>query len=243
MMALSRMRTGGQYQTAGYPSPIKDNQLIAETLKGIKNVHGAAQSQKAPIITEDLRLMLRVIPSRLIGIRDRALLLVGFAGAFRRSELVALDFEDVRFTTEGLLLTIRRSKTDQVGEGRQVAIPQGRHEETCVVRAPRAWLEASGITTGALFRPINRHGHIAPARLTPHAVALIVKRYAGAIGLERQSFSGHSLRAGFVTSAARAGEPECRIMRTTGHRSIEMVLRYVRNANAFTDNAGLALGL
>ena len=231
------------HKSAGYPSPVKDNQLIAETLKGIRRTHGAAVTQKAPVLTEDLRMMLRTLPEKLLGVRDRALLLIGFAGAFRRSELVSLDVADLSFTAEGLLITLRRSKTDQDGAGRQVAIPCGAHEQTCPVRAARAWLGQSGITEGAVFRPINRHCRILHARLTPNAVARIVKRYVAATGLNADSFSGHSLRAGFVTSAARAGEPERRIMRTTGHKSVEMVLRYVRRANVFSDNSALALGL
>jgi len=231
------------HKAAGFASPIKDNALIAETLKGIKRIHGTAQNQKAPVLTEDLRMMLRMLPNNLLGIRDRALLLVGFAGAFRRSELVALDVADLKFTPEGLLLTLRRSKTDQEAEGRQVAIPHGTHQETCPVRALQAWLEASDIAEGPIFRPMRRGGRVLPARLSDHAVALVVKRYAEAAGMSVELFSGHSLRAGFVTSAARAGAPERQIMRTTGHKSIEMLLRYVRAANVFADNAALALGL
>jgi len=231
------------HKSAGYPSPVKDNQLIAETLKGIKRRHGAAVTQKAPVMTEDLRMMLRALPDNFLGVRDRALLLIGFAGAFRRSELVSLDVADLSFTTEGLLITLRRSKTDQDGEGRPVAIPHGAHEQTCPVRAAQAWLERAGIGEGAVFRPVDRHGKLAVTRLSDQAIALVVKRCAGRVGMSVASFAGHSLRAGFVTSAARAGEPERRIMRQTGHKSIEMVLRYVRQANAFSDNASLALGL
>ncbi|MDQ2839751.1 MAG: site-specific integrase [Acidobacteriota bacterium] len=231
------------HKTAGFPSPVKDNALIAETLKGIKRTHGTAPCQKAPVLTEDLRMMLRSLPKNLLGIRDRVLLLIGFAGAFRRSELVSLDISHLTFSAEGLLINLVRSKTDQEGEGRSVGIPHGNHPETCPVRALQAWLAVSAITAGAIFRPVDRHGRISPNRLSDHSVGLIVKRYAAAIGLPVGSFSGHSLRAGFVTSAARAGEPERRIMRQTGHRSIEMVLRYVRQANLFTDNAALALGL
>jgi site-specific recombinase XerD len=234
---------GKAHKSAGYPSPVKDNQLIAETLKGIKRTHGAAVAQKAPVLTEDLRLMLRTLPDKLIGVRDRALLLIGLAGAFRRSELVGPDVSDLSFTAEGLLITLRRSKTDQDGEGRQVAIPFGAHEQTCPVRALQAWLKQSGITDGAVFWPISRHGKLSSARLSDQAVALVVKRYVGRVGLSADSFAGHSLRAGFVTSAARAGESERRIMRTTGHKSVEMVLKYVRQANVFSDNAALALGL
>jgi site-specific recombinase XerC len=126
------------HKSAGFASPIKDDQLIAETLKGIKRTHGTKSKQKAPVLTEDLRMMLRMLPDNLLGIRDRAVLLVGFAGAFRRSELVALDVADLQFTAEGLLITLRRSKSDQDGVGRQMAIPYGTHEETCTVRAVHA---------------------------------------------------------------------------------------------------------
>jgi integrase len=234
---------GKAHKTAGFPSPVKDNALIAETLKGIKRVHGTAATQKAPLLTEDLRVILRTLPRRLLGVRDRALLLVGFAGAFRRSELVGLDVADLRFQAEGLLITLRRSKTDQEAAGREVAIPHGNHAETCPVRALQRWLDAAGITEGPAFRPIDRHENIGASRLSNKAVALVIKRCVQAAGLDAAQFSGHSLRAGFVTSAARAGEPERRIMRQTGHKSIEMVLKYVRQANAFTDNAALALGL
>jgi site-specific recombinase XerD len=231
------------HKAAGYDSPIRENVLISETLKGIKRTHGSAVARKAPILTDDLRLMLRCLPEKLLGIRDRALLLVGFVGAFRRSELVSLDVADLKFTSEGLLVTLRRSKTDQEGAGRGVAIPHGAHESTCPVRAVQAWLAASTIEEGPVFRRLNRHGHIFPERLSDHAVALVVKRYASKAGLDAGALAGHSLRAGFVTSAARAGEPERRIMRQTGHRSVEMVMRYVRSANIFSDNAAVALGL
>lgn len=234
---------GKAHNAAGFASPIKDNMLVAETLKGIKRTHGVAPKQKAPVLTDDLRVMLRVLPENLHGARDRALLLMGFAGAFRRSELVALDVDDLRLKPEGLLVMLRRSKTDQEAEGRQVAIPHGSHQETCPVRALQVWLEAACITDGPVFRPIRKGGALCPTRLSGHAVARVVKAYAKAAGLSEDTFSGHSLRAGFVTSAARAGEPERRIMRQTGHKSIEMVLRYVRQANAFSDNAASALGL
>jgi integrase len=194
------------------------------------------------VLTEDLRAMLRA-PSNLLGIRDQALLLTGFAGAFRRSGLVALDVSDLTFGPEGLLIKIRRSKTDQEGSGRDVAIPHGTYELTCPVRVMRKWLEAVAIVEKPIFRSGHRGGIVLSGRLSGHGVGRIVKRYAKATGVTVASFSGHSLRAGFVTSAARAGEPERRIMRQTGHKSIEMVLRYVRRANAFSDNAALALGL
>lgn len=231
------------HKAAGFVSPMKDNILVAETLKGIKRTHGIAARQKTPVLVEDLRVMLRLLPDDLRGIRDRALLLVGFAGAFRRSELVALDVADLEFQAEGLLITLRCSKTDQEGSGRKVAIPEGAHTETCPVRVMRLWLDSATISEGPVFRPMRKGGCIRPIRLTGHAVAAVVKKYAKAAGLVVDLFSGHSLRAGFVTSAARAGEPERRMMRQTGHKSIEMVLRYVRHANAFSDNAVRSLGL
>ena len=234
---------GKAHKAAGFSSPIQDSILIAETLKGIKRTHGTAPKQKAPVLTEDLRVMLRLLRDNLQGKRDRAILLVGFAGAFRRSELVGLDITDLKFQSEGLLVTLRRSKTDQEGEGRYVAIPNGFHSDTCPVRALENWLQAAAITDGPVFRPVRKGGTLGGTRLTGHAIASVVKRYARKAGLPVDLFSGHSLRAGFVTSAARAGEPERRIMRQTGHKSIEMVLRYVRQANAFTDNAASALGL
>jgi integrase len=231
------------HKTAGLASPVKDNALVFEVLKGLKRVHGTAVTQKAPVLTDDLRLMLRHLPEDLLGIRDRALLLIGFAGAFRRSELVGLNVEDLAFTPEGLQITLRRSKTDQEGTGRDVAIPFGAHASTCPVAALRAWLDAAALTEGPVFRQMRRHGRMSPARLSDHAVAVVVKGYAAAAGLDPKNYSGHSLRAGLVTSAARAGVPERIIMRQTGHRSVEMVLRYVRQANAFRENALNSLGL
>lgn len=231
------------HKTAGLSSPVKDNALIFETLKGIKRTHGTAVVQKAPVLTDDLRLMLRGMPAGLLGLRDRALLLVGFAGAFRRSELVSLDVEDLTFSAEGLLLRLRRSKTDQEAEGRDVAIPFGLKGDTCPVCALKAWLHAAAITTGPVFRSMRCGGRVLPGRLSDHAVAVLVKKHAVAAGLDQAQFSGHSLRAGLVTSAARAGVPERVIMRQTGHRSVEMVLKYVRSANAFHENALNSLGL
>jgi integrase len=208
---------GKAHKAAGLFWVVQNSVLVAETLKGIKRTHGTAYKQKSPILTEDLRIMLRLMPGNLHGVRDRAILLVGFAGAFRRSELVGLDTGDLKFQAEGLLVTLRRSKTDQEGEGRLIAIPHGCHTDTCPVRALHNWLEAANIDDGPVFRPIRKGGCLLDTRLTGHAVASIVKRHANLAGLPADLFSGHSLRAGFVTSAARAGEPERRIMRQTGH--------------------------
>jgi integrase len=176
----------------------------------------------------------------LVGLRDRALLLVGFAGAFRRSELVALDVSDVEVGEDGLTVTLRRSKTDQEGAGRKVGIPRGSTPETCPVRALRAWLETAAITESALFRSVNRHGRVG-SRLSDKHVAIAVKEAAAPVGLDVKSFAGHSLRAGLVTSAAIQGRSDRSIMNQTGHRSVAMVQRYVRDASLFRDNAAQGL--
>jgi integrase len=187
--------------------------------------------------------MLATLPDGLAGTRDRALLLTGFAGAFRRSELVGLDRADLEFNARGLVITLRRSKTDQEGHGRKVALPYGSTFETCPVRSMQAWLEESGITDGPLFRKINRHGQLHLARLCGSAVALTVKRSVRAAGLDPSKYSGHSLRSGFATAAAIAGASERAIMNQTGHQSSKMVRRYIRDGNLFRDNAAAKLGL
>ena len=187
--------------------------------------------------------MVKATPDALLGVRDRALLLVGFAGAFRRSELVGLDKQDCEFTNDGLVLMLRRSKNDQEAQGRKVAIPYGSHPETCPVRALQEWLEASGITEGALFRSMNRHRQIQSKRLSGYGVALVVKRYAEAAGLDPAKYAGHSLRAGLATSAAIGGASERSIMAQTGHKSVAMVRRYIREGSMFRENAAAKVGL
>jgi Phage integrase family len=150
----------------------------------------------------ELRRALAALPASLLGLRDRALLLAGWAGAFRRSSLVSLDVDDLAFGADGVALTIRRDKTDQEGHGRVVAVPFGSAAEVCPVRSLRAWLDAAGVTEGAVFRSVDRHGRVSPARLSDRAVALVVKRAVASIGGEAASFAGHSLRAGFATAAA-----------------------------------------
>jgi integrase len=174
------------------------------------------------------------------GIRDRSLLLLGFAGAFRRSELVSLDVSDLEFVDRGLLVNLRRSKTDQEGEGRKIAIPFARGA-VCPVRALRDWLEIGGITHGPIFRPINRHGNISGERLTAHAVATIVKERAAALGLNPARYAGHSLRAGLITSAAAIGVSVWKIKAQSGHRSDAILSRYIRDADLFTNNAAGAV--
>jgi integrase len=179
----------------------------------------------------------------MIGTRDRAIVLLGFAGAFRRSELVGLDTEDCAFGRDGLTVTLRRSKTDQEGQGRKIGIPYGSNPETCPVRVLQAWIGRAGITAGPLFRALNRHGQLQPGRLSGIDVARVVKKLAQRSGLDGAKYAGHSLRAGHATSAAIAGASERSIMNQTGHRSVQMVRRYIRDGSLFRENSAGKLGL
>lgn len=230
------------HKAAGFESPAGSAPVKA-VMSGIRRVHGSAQKGKAPVLTDDIHRMVDTLPGSPLGARDRALLLVGFAGAFRRSELVSLDVGDVEFRAEGLMVTLRRSKTDQEGAGREIAVPYGSNPDTCPVRALRAWLDASGISSGALFRAIDRHGNLQPGRLSDKAVALVVKRCAEKAGLDASRFAGHSLRSGLATAAAQAGASERSIMEQTGHKSLQMVRRYIRRGSLFRDNAAAKVGL
>jgi site-specific recombinase XerD len=223
-------------------SPVKSS-LVRLTWQGIKRAKGVAPVGKTPALVSDVRRMVATLPDNVLGMRDRALLLLGFAGAFRRSELVGLNVEDVAEVEEGLQVWVRRSKTDQEGEGELKGIPYGGHLETCPVRSYRAWLQVSGITEGAIFRGVNRHGQLLPCRLTDRSVARVVKRSAEAAGLNPTNYAGHSLRSGLATSAAAAGKSERSIMKQTGHRSIAMVRRYIREGTLFRDNAAANIGL
>ncbi len=229
------------HQAAGFETPTKSITVRA-VMAGIRRTLGTASHPKSAAVVADVRAMLAALPAGLLGVRDRALLLVGFAGAFRRSELVGLDAEDVEFTSDGAIITLRRSKSDQEGEGRKVAVPFGRSDVTCPVRALGAWIEAGRRTEGALFCQIDRHGNM-KGRLSGKGVALVVKRYATAAGLDPAKYAGHSLRSGLATSAAAAGVNERDIMRQTGHRSVGMVRRYIREGSLFLDNAAAQLGL
>ncbi len=224
----------------GLPSP-RGSAVVREVVKGIRRTLGVAQEQKNALLVPDLRAMLKALPPGLLGARDRALLLLGFAGAFRRAELVSLDVEDVEFTWEGLLVRLRRSKTDPEGEGRSVGVPFGSAVGSCPVRALETWLAAAGILHGALFRPPSRRGEVLDTRLSDRAVARVVQRMAKRIGLAPARYGGHSLRAGLVTAAAKAGKPEHVIMAHTGHRSSKTLRRYIREAQLFDDNAAAGL--
>ena len=231
------------HQLAGYPSPTHDI-LVRTVLAGIRRAKGTAQVRKRPLLTEDLRQLVACMPNNLAGRRDRALLLLGFAGGFRRSELVSLSLHDLTFTGDGLIVLLRRSKTDQEGQGREVGIPFGSTPATCPVRALRAWLadlEPEG--AGPLFRPVNRHGHLLARRVTDRAVALVVKKWARAAGFQTAGLAGHSLRSGLATSAAAAGVPERAIMAQTGHRSLTTLRKYIRSGSLFLENAAAKVGL
>ena len=230
------------HKAMGVESPMSSG-IVRATLKGIKRTLGTAAVQKSPTLTDDIRAMLEVTNAGLIGCRDRALILLGFAGAFRRSELVGLDVEDCGFGKDGLTVTLRRSKTDQERQGRKIGIPYGSNPETCPVRVLQTWLEQTAATSGPVFRSINRHGRIQPRRLSPADVARIVKKLAERAGLDATKYAGHSLRAGHATSAAIAGASERSIMNQTGHRSVQMVRRYIRDGSLFRENSGGKLGL
>ena len=218
---------------------------IRDVLTGIrrdKAKAGVVTVKKTAAVSDDIRLMVATLGEGTIGVRDRALLLLGFAGAFRRSELVALDASDVTVRKEGLAVTIRRSKTDQEGIGRQVAICYGSDPTTCPVRAVKAWMTMVG-KDGPLFRGVNKGGAIQSDRMHPSSVALIVKRAAEAAHLDPALYAGHSLRSGFATTAARNGASESAIMRQTGHRSIQVVRGYIRSGDLFREPAAAKLGL
>lgn len=229
------------HRLAGHELDTRDPR-IAQVWKGIKRSKGTAPKGKVPIVTADLRRMVAALPESLLGIRDRAILLLGFAAACRRSELVAFDVEDVTLTSAGLVIAVRRSKTDQDGRGSMKGVPHGNHSETCPVRAYLAWLEAAKIETGPVFRSINRHGRIGD-RLSDKSVALVVKRTAKAAGLDPTKVSGHSLRAGLATAAAAAGVSTFSIMDQTGHKKVETTRAYIRLGSLFTDNVAARVGL
>jgi len=230
------------HKAMGLESPTH-SALVANTMKGIRRTMGTAPTQKAPAVTDDIRAMVAATDADLIGQRDRALILLGFAGAFRRSELVALNVEDCEFSRDGLTVILRRSKTDQDGQGRKVGIPYGSNPETCPVRVLQSWIEQAAISSGTVFRSVNRHGQLKPGRLSGADVARIVKKLAERAGLDSTKYAGHSLRAGHATSAAIAGASERSIMNQTGHRSVQMVRRYIRDGNLFRENSGAKLGL
>lgn len=227
---------GRAHTAQGLPSPTH-SPLVKATLQGVRRKRGRTPRQVTALQKNDVvRLVTGLQGIR--GLRDKALLLIGFAAAFRRSELVSLNAEDVEFADEGALIRLQRSKTDQNGRGRVIAIPyvRGRH---CPCRALKAWLDAASIEAGALFRRINRYDQLLPGRLTAQSVALIIKARVKAVGLNPDLYSGHSLRAGFATNAARSGASSSSIRAQTGHTSDAMLHRYIRTSQLFSDNPNL----
>ena len=230
----------GAHQTAGHTSPRTDAAVKA-VLSGIRRTLGVSQREAAPVLASHLRSMLGALPATLAGVRDRAILLVGFSGAFRRSELVGLELRDVAINDNGVEINLRRSKTDQEGRGRLVALPFSGSPEVCPVRALKAWLEASSLTSGPVFREVTRHGKVGVAALSGRSLSRLVKRAAATAGLEPKAFSGHSLRAGFVTQAKLKRKDDASIMRQTGHKSVAMLHKYDRRADLWRDNAAAGL--
>lgn len=224
------------HRGAGMDNPT-DNAGVAAIVKGIRRTVGVAPRQKAPATADVIHAILAHVPrNTLQGKRDRALLLIGFAGAFRRSELVGIKVEDLTFNDKGVDVFLGRSKTDQEGKGQSVAIFNGK--ALCAADRLREWLDAAGISEGPIFRRVGRGDRVTGEGLTPQSVALIVKRYADAAGFDVAKLSGHSLRAGFITSAADNRASISRIMEVSRHRDPRSVETYVRRADRYSDHAG-----
>ncbi len=226
----------------GHASPCAE-WVVRNTMRRLRRELGVPARGKSPILVSDLKAMIANCPPSLGGLRDKAVLLIGFAGAFRRSELVALNIDDLTISDEGLVILIREGKTDQKREGRKVAIPFGKSPLTCPVKALIDWLEAARITTGPVFRAVTKFEKPRTTRLSDRVVAEIVKKYCGLVGKRVARFSGHSLRAGLATSAAIAGASEASIQKQTGHKSLLVLRRYIRDASFFRENAASKLGL
>lgn len=229
------------HKDKGYDSPI--TQKVRRLMAGIRRRYGVKETGKKPLLVKDILSMLMEIPDSVKGRRDKALLLLGFAGAFRRSEIVSLDIEDIKLDQKGMVVHLKKSKTDQYGQGQSIGIPFGKNKDTCPVEAYKAWLQILNLQDGPIFRPINRHGQIQTKRLSDKAVALIVKDYARAAGLVESEYSGHSLRSGLATTAAMAGKDERSIMKQTRHTSVNMVRKYIRMGAIFIENAADDIGL
>ncbi len=234
------------HTTAKLPDPTKDNN-VKMVMMGIRRELGTLPDKQSPITDDELRKLIAVTGDGLLGARDRALLLVGFGGAFRRSELVAVDVADIRLNpalskAEGgeLKVTLRRSKTDQEGAGMVKVIPSLTDKTLCPVTALRNWLDVADITSGAIFRRVDKWGNLRAERLAPQAVAIIVKRYARLAGLDWRKMSGHSLRSGFITSAARVGVNDGDIMSMTGHKDTRTMRGYIQDAGLGAKRAALA---
>lgn len=228
------------HKAQGLESPCS-HPLVIDGLRGIRRELGTAQRQAPPVTPAQLRAMSQALGKDLRGIRDRAMLVLGFAGAFRRSEIGGLAVQDLAFDASGLTITVRRSKTDQEGAGERVGLPFGSDPLTCPVRLVRAWLDAAGIVDGFAFRSVTNGDKVLAEPANGHAVNRAIKRAAKAAGLA--GFSAHSLRAGLATAAAKAGKSDRAIMKQGRWKSRAMVDRYVRDATLFEDNAASGIGL
>lgn len=229
---------GKAHQLSGLPDPTKD-QRVRDALTGARRrLRSAPRHAKAALGLEDLEHMLRRIDTAThAGRRDKAMLLLGIAGAMRRSELVALNVGDLRFVPEGVLVSVRASKTDQEGHGETLAIAKGDRPDMCAVRALRDWLDGAGIRDGAVFVRVHKGDKVKPDRLTDRAVALIVKRHAQPVGLDPSLLAGHSLRSGGITAAVREGHDERELARLSRHKDLNVLRGYIRRENAFEDAA------
>ena len=227
-------RLKGHYLDTKHPS-------IIENIMGIKRRKGSVQKGKKPLLINHLKEIINVIDNKKIEeikkSRDRSIILIGFSGGFRRNEIVSLNHEDLDFVPEGLKITLRRSKTDQFGEGFLKGLPYFDNPKYCPVISVQNWLNLSKINSGPLFRRFTKGSKLSEKRLTDQSVALILKEYLSLVGIDNKNFSGHSLRSGFATSAAVSGAEERSIMAMTGHKSTEMVRRYIKDANLFKNNA------
>ena len=215
--------------------------IIVENLMGIKRRKGSIQKGKKPLLINHLKQIINVINEQKYNeikkARDKSIVLIGFGGGFRRSELISLDYEDIEFVPEGLKIMIRRSKTDQFGEGMIKGLPYFDSEKYCPVKNLKKWIELANIKNGPIFRRFSKGSSITNHRLTDQTVVLIIKKYLNIAGIDNSNFSGHSLRAGFATVTAESGADERSIMAMTGHKTTQMVRRYIREANIFKNNA------
>ena len=215
--------------------------VIIENIMGIKRRKGSIQKAKKPILIKSLKLIINAIDKKnkqeIKKFRDRSIILIGFSGGFRRNEIVSLDYDDLDFVPEGLKINIKRSKTDQFGEGFTKALPYFDSSQYCPVISLKNWLNISKITSGPVFRRFLKGSKLSENRLTDQTVAILIKEYLNLAGINAKNYSGHSLRSGFATSAAESGVEERNIMAMTGHKSTEMVRRYIKEANLFKNNA------
>ena len=227
-------RLKGHYLDTKHPA-------IIENLMGIKRKKGSIQTGKKPLLINHLKQIINIIDEQKIEkikkLRNRTLILIGFGGGFRRSELISINYEDLDFVEEGVKITIRKSKTDQFGEGLLKGLPYFTNEKYCPVTSLKNWINLSKIKTGAIFRRFSKGSKLTSSRLTDQSVVLLIKEYLKLAGIENENFSGHSLRSGFATVAAESGADERSIMAMTGHKTTQMVRRYIREANIFKNNA------